>query len=161
MITIKDLTVLLSIISNVLKQQTAGLTQTDSLIQPQPSGNCLNWVVGHMLVNQIILLKLLEANVPLDEAELTAYRMDSMPIIGEGPGVLSLERLLEYHDRMQQCVLSRLGEMSERDFEREIQVQERTFSLHWEVFFRQFHLTYHRGQLEQLRQLAGKTEKII
>ena len=47
------------------------------------------------------------------------------------------------------------------DFDREIPDGDRTLPLHWCVYFRQFHLNYHLGQLEMLRQLAGKTEKII
>lgn len=161
MITIKDYTVLLSIIHSILKKQTDGLTQADSLIQPQPSGNCMNWVVGHLLANQVLLLHMLEAEIPFDESELAAYQMDSAPITCEGPGVLPLERLLEYHDRAYACVLARMGEMSDADFNREFQGEDRMLPLHWGVFFRQFHLTYHLGQLELLRQLAGKTEKII
>jgi hypothetical protein len=161
MITIADLTKLLSMINNIIKQQTAGLTQADTLLQPQPSGNCMNWVLGHALINQIILLQLLEVESPIDEAELAAYTTDSMPIAGEGSGVLPLERLLEYHDLVHQLMLTRLGEMSDADFERQVESNDRTFSLGWRVFFRQFHLTYHVGQLELLRQMAGKTEKII
>ncbi len=33
----------------VVKQNVDGLTQEESLIQPQPGGNCLNWNVGHLL----------------------------------------------------------------------------------------------------------------
>lgn len=162
MINIKDLTVLLSIINDFMKQQTAGLTHADALIQPQPSGNCMNWVLGHMLANQVLLVKLLDAEVPFDEAELDHYAYGSEPITCDGPGVLPLERLLEYHERIYQAIMARLNEMTEADFDREIPQEDgRSFPLHWCVFFRQFHLTYHLGQLEQLRQLAGRTEKII
>ena len=113
MITIKDLTVLLSITNDILKKQTAGLTDADALIQPQPSGNCMNWVLGHMLANQVLLLKLLDVEIPFDEAELDHYAYGSEPITCDGPGVLRLECLLEYHERVQQIVVARLEEMSD------------------------------------------------
>ena len=33
----------------VVGANLAGLTHEDSLVQPRPGGNCLNWVLGHLL----------------------------------------------------------------------------------------------------------------
>src|SRR5687767_5878245 len=33
----------------VVRTNVAGLTHEDSLVQPQPDGNCLNFVLGHLL----------------------------------------------------------------------------------------------------------------
>ena len=93
MFTIPDFIRLLDIEHNLIHTQTEGLTQADTLIQPQPSGNCMNWVLGHLLDNQITLLTLLGAESPVDPALLERYRRDSEPVTGEGPGVLTLERL--------------------------------------------------------------------
>lgn len=35
-----------------LQRNTAGLSHEDSLVQPQPAGNCLNWVLGHILAHR-------------------------------------------------------------------------------------------------------------
>jgi len=44
-----------------------GLTHEDSLLQPQPGGNCLNWVVGHLLfVDQRMLRRLGQTPVMSD-----------------------------------------------------------------------------------------------
>ena len=37
---------------NVIKQQVDGLTHEDSLLQLPFRGNCLNWVLGHILVSR-------------------------------------------------------------------------------------------------------------
>ena len=37
-------------VHKVVQLNVDGLTQSDSLIQPSPAGNCLNWVAGHLLL---------------------------------------------------------------------------------------------------------------
>jgi hypothetical protein len=159
--TIQDFIRLLSIEHNMIRTQTEGLTQTDTLIQPQPSGNCMNWVLGHLLDNQITLLTLLGKETPVDPVLLERYLRDSEPVTGDGPGVLTLERLLDGLDRVQAALIARLGEISDADFIREIEFRGRTITIGWRVLFLNFHFTYHVGQLELLRQLAGRSEKLI
>jgi hypothetical protein len=161
MITIQDFIRLLSIEHNMIHTQTEGLTQADTLIQPQPSGNCMNWVLGHLLDNQSTLLTLLGKESPVDSVLVERYLRDSDPVTGEGPGVLTLERLLDGLDRIQAALIARLGEMSDADFIREIEFHGRSVSVGWRVVFLNFHFTYHVGQLELLRQLAGRPEKLI
>jgi len=161
MFTIPDFIRLLDIEHNLIHTQTEGLTQADTLIQPQPSGNCMNWVLEHLLDNQITLLTLLGAETPVDPALLERYRRDSEPVTGEGPGVLTLERLLDGHDRVQAALAARLGELGDADFAREIEFRDRTITVGWRVLFLNFHYTNHIGQLELLRQMAGRGEKLI
>lgn len=161
MISSSDFVRLLKIEHKLLQSQCEGLTQADTLIQPQPSGNCMNWVLGHLLDSQIVLLKALGPDSPVDAAELERYQRNSDPILGEGPGVWTLERLLAGHDQVFDAITARLTAMSEADFAEEILIGERKMERGWRVFFLHFHYTYHIGQLELLRQLAGKTDKII
>ena len=37
------------IANTVVKRNLEGLTHEESLVQPQPGGNCLNWIVGHLV----------------------------------------------------------------------------------------------------------------
>ncbi len=161
MITIPELSRMLSIENEIIHDQTGGLTQADTLVQPRPSGNCMNWVLGHLLESQISLLAALGGESPFDPARLTRYERESQPILGEEPGVLPLDQLLAGHDAVFAAIDARLGELSEADFEEEIQIRDRPVKRGWRVFFLHFHYTYHIGQLEFLRQLAGKTDKII
>jgi hypothetical protein len=161
MFTIQDLIRLLGMENNIVKRQTEGLTQADTLIQPQPSGNCMNWVLGHLMVNQVIMLQALGVESPVSEAELAPYRTESAPITAEGPSVLLLEDLLAKLDQVHQRLIARLGEMNDADFTKEVQQGERTVTLGWQIFFRFFHNSYHLGQLELLRQMAGRSEKLI
>lgn len=161
MITISDFVKMLASENEIVHQQTRDLGQADTLIQPQPSGNCLNWVLGHMLDNQILVLKTLGGTSPIDRTETERYRRDSEPIRAEEPGVWSLEQLLAGHDQILTALTARLGELAEADLDEDIQLGERKVKRGWWVFFLHFHYTYHLGQLEYLRQLAGKTDKVI
>jgi hypothetical protein len=121
----------------------------------------MNWVLGHALESQLTVLNLLSGELPVDPDELIPYRRESTPITGEGPGVLPLERLLDGHARVNERILARLAEMEEADFDREIQHRDRMVPLSWRLLFLNFHYNYHLGQLELLRQLAGRTDKLI
>ena len=33
----------------VMRLNVEGISYEESLIQPQPAGNCLNWVIGHLV----------------------------------------------------------------------------------------------------------------
>jgi hypothetical protein len=161
MLTNQDFIRLFSIEHNLIKMQTEGLTQADTLIQPQPSGNCMNWVLGHTLENQVGILKLLGQEPPVDEAELEIYRRESAPISADGPQILSLESLLEGHEKVHKQLAACLAGMTDADFAREMEFRGRTVTLGWRFLFLHFHYTYHVGQLELLRQLAGRSEKLI
>src|SRR5215467_4220807 len=43
----------------VLQAQAEGLTHTDSLLQLPFRGNCLNWILGHLLDNRDVVLEAL------------------------------------------------------------------------------------------------------
>jgi len=161
MIAVQDFIRMLSIENTLIHNQTEGLSQADTLIQPQPSGNCMNWVLGHLLESQITLLKVLGGEEPFTVAELERYRRESDPITGAEPGMLTLERLVADHDLVYAAITARLEEMTDADFAVEIQHGERKVTRGWRVFFLHFHYTYHIGQLELLRQLAGRVEKIV
>jgi hypothetical protein len=54
-----------------------------------------------------------------------------------------------------------MSRQSEDDFAREVQVGENTVSLGARLFGFYFHDTYHTGQTDLLRQVAGTDDKII
>ena len=66
MIKIDDLVKMLKFELDIVRQQTAGLSQADSLIQPQPGGIVWNWVMGHLDDGLIALLKVCGGEKPED-----------------------------------------------------------------------------------------------
>ncbi len=161
MIRKTDLQRILEMENEIIHEQVSGLTQADSLLQPNPGGNCLNWVLGHLLTNQVEIIQALGGTPPFNPLEIVRYERDSEPIRGEEEGVLHLNTLMSMHDQTHQVLNQLLDASKDEDFEKDIYIGERKMTLGWRVFFLHFHYTYHIGQLEYLRQLAGKLEKVI
>ena len=161
MLSPQDFNRLFTIENNLIQSQTEGLSQADTLIQPQPSGNCMNWVLGHILESQVTMLTVLGGISPVDPAGLAIYKRESEPVTANRPGVLPVESLLEGVNSVHAALVAYLAEMSDADFSREIQQGERKFTLGGRFLFLHFHYTYHVGQLELLRQLAGRSDKIV
>ena len=57
----------------VLHANLAGVTQEESLAQPEPAGNCLNWVVGHLACIGNNALPLVGQEPVVDPATLARY----------------------------------------------------------------------------------------
>ncbi|MGD8397556.1 MAG: DinB family protein [Anaerolineae bacterium] len=144
----------------VIHRQTEGLEHHDSLLQLPFRGNCLNWVLGHTLVGRDQALILLGREPVLSKEEADRYRTGSMPIVDDSQA-LRLEDLLAGIDQAQARIESALTEVSADvlatpvDFRgRQTPLGQAVAGLHW-------HETYHTGQLEILRQLAGKDDAVI
>ena len=145
----------------IVKQQTNGLTHADSLIQLPFQGNPMNWVLGHLAANRDDVLELLGAP-PVMADDGKRYKRESDPLTGEEEGVLPLEELLARLDQSQERIAAALERMSEADMACEQTLSNgRKATLGQRVFFLYFHETYHVGQTELLRQLAGKHDKVI
>ncbi|HYX50153.1 MAG TPA: DinB family protein, partial [Ktedonobacteraceae bacterium] len=76
-------------------------------------------------------------------------------------GTLTLEELLSWLDRSQERIASALSKMDEASLAREYGSGDRKTTIGQRVFFLYFHETYHVGQTELFRQLAGKDDKLI
>lgn len=161
MITIDDFSRMMQMENRIIHDQTKDLTQADTFIQPQPGGNCMNWVLGHALDTLITILETLGGSSPIDKKSLARYPHGSEPVLEQGSGVWRLEELLAGFDRVQQAITSQLQTMDDEDFQKEILWNEKTVTVGWKLLFFFFHFTYHVGQLELLRNLAGHTEKVI
>jgi uncharacterized damage-inducible protein DinB len=145
----------------VIHMQTAGLTHADTLIQPPFRGNSLNWVLGHVLNNRNRILQALGERPVVAEAEIAHYLTDSEPVTSDGEGVWSLESLLDGLGRAQERIAAILRRATPADLAKEIEVGERKQTVGQRIFFFYFHETYHVGQTELLRQLAGTNDKVI
>lgn len=146
---------------NVIKMQTEGLTHEDSLIQAPYNINCLNWVLGHILEGRDRLLMTLGAEPLMTEAERNRYARESEPVREDGAGVIRLERMLEMLEQGQERLAAAIASIPPKDWQKEIQVGQRQITLSQRVHFIYFHDTYHVGQTDLLRQLAGKNDKVI
>ena len=146
---------------NIIQRQTEGLTHSDSLLQPPCRGNCLNWVLGHIAVNRDRVLQLLGEEAALSEAEAARYTAGSKPVTGEEEDILSLDELLDALQRAQAGIAAALGRATPADLTVEMETGARTMTVAQRLFGLYFHETYHTGQTELLRQLAGTDDKVV
>ena len=133
----------------IVRRQAEGLSHEDSLLQPPGGGgNCLNWTIGHLIVYRDKTIRDAGGEPVLDEARAERYARESDPITEDADNVIRLPELLDLLDRSQ----ARLADaLPGADLEE-----------HWKRFhFRYFHDTYHTGQTELLRSLAGFSDPVI
>ena len=161
MITATDLIGTLERNLGIIKAQTQGLSHADSLLQFPFRGNCLNWVLGHIADNRNTMLHFLGGEAILSDAQSKRYGYGSEPVCGDGKDILTLEQLLAVLEQGQQALAASLQKMKAEELAREVQSFLGTTTLGQLVFFLYFHETYHTGQTEALRQLAGKDDKVI
>jgi uncharacterized damage-inducible protein DinB len=146
--------------TRVLAMQTEGLTHSDSLLQPAPRGNCLNWVLGHIAIYRGYILETLGEEKILDDETTARYDYGSEPVLGEEEGVLSLETLLDAINQGQERIAAALARSTPESLEQVVAGREPS-TVAARVFYLYFHETYHVGQTEFLRQLAGTDDKVI
>ena len=161
MITATDLIEGLERNLGIVKAQTEGLSHADCLLQLPFRGNCLNWVLGHMADNRNTMLRLLGEQAILSEAHTKRYGYGSEPVCGDGDDILTLEQLLTVLERGQSALAARLQIATVEELAGEVQSFLGTTTLGQLIFFLFWHETYHVGQPEYLRQLAGKDDKVI
>jgi len=146
--------------THIIRRQTEGITNEESVIQPPVRGNCMNWILGHILNDRNLVLSLLKEEPIFSKAEAERYQRESDPVTGLEDG-LPFDQLLEKLDLAQKRIVSALRNIT---VERLAEIEE-VGTLKEEVgaliAFMHWHETYHTGQFELLRQLAGKNDKII
>ena len=161
MITATDLIGALERNLGIVKGQTQGLTHADSLLQLPFRGNCLNWVLGHLAANRSSMLQSLGEKPVLSEAQVQRYGYGSEPVCGDTGDILTLEQLLAVLEQSQQAIAASLQKSSAAELAREVQSFLGTTTLGQLLFFLYWHESYHTGQTEALRQLAGKDDHVM
>jgi uncharacterized damage-inducible protein DinB len=144
----------------LIRMQTDGLAHEDSLLQPPFRGNCLNWVLGHILEGRNTALKLLGESPIWNEEEVLRYGRGSKAITRDEQA-LPLERLLDDLDRSQERIAAALERTTPEALATDVPFRESERPLGQALASQHWHETYHTGQLELLRQLAGTDDAIV
>jgi len=143
----------------IIKEQTKGLTHADTLLTLPFRANTMNWILGHIADGRNGILKTLGELPALDEAQASRYERDSEPV-ASAEGAVPLETLLTAIDESQTRIVTALEKATMADLDA-IYNEKHQFSVGDRLAFLHWHETYHLGQLEILRQLAGTDDKII
>ncbi len=142
-----------------IKRNLDDVTNEESLVQPPGAGNCLNWVLGHIVTARNTVLKLAGAAPVVDEDVAAHYRRGSDPLQPDSkvPDLGTLRGLLS---DTQHRLVPALAAMSDDALTQSVPEQLRrpplTGSVAEALIRLHYHEGYHNGQIGLLRRLAGK-----
>jgi uncharacterized damage-inducible protein DinB len=141
-----------------IKRNLQDLSHADSVVTPENGGNCLNWVLGHVVVTRNLMLQLTEGSPVLTGESADVYRRGSSPCGSEG--FLDLATLRGLLDDSQQVLLPALAALSDNALASPVPEPYNrpplTGSLGDALVRLHYHEAYHNGQIGLLRRIAGK-----
>ena len=151
-----------SLVHQVVRRNVEGISHEESLLQPEPGGNCLNWVVGHLVWAYAGALPLVRQSSTLEQQRLAQYARGGPPLTDPARAV-KFDELLAAWDEA-----SRRMDAGLADFPTETLGQpapgsptgnprETIGSLLATIMF---HQAYHTGQTAVLRRLIGRAGAI-
>jgi uncharacterized damage-inducible protein DinB len=137
---------------HALHRNLDGVTDEEALLQPV-SGNCLNWVVGHIVASRNGVLKVLGAEPYWPAEPAGRYARGSAPVSENDGSAVPFRELVRAFDGSQERIASALAGVTDADLARP-HAQDQTVG-EW-LSFLHFHEAYHIGQTGLLRRLVGK-----
>jgi uncharacterized damage-inducible protein DinB len=146
------------IVHTVVRICAGDFTQEESLCQPEPQGNCLNWVLGHLLRVYDRVLPVLGQAPVMGLERLERYGRGSTPLCEPGDAV-ELKELLSAWDEAVKRLDAGLATLTEERLDEPAPFSPTNYSketmrsLLTTIFF---HQSYHAGQAGMLRRMAGK-----
>jgi hypothetical protein len=145
-------------IHQVVRLQTDGVTQEESLLQPEPAGNCLNWVVGHLVAIYNNALPMLGQEPVAPKESLVEYQRGTRPLEDDSQALPMTELLTLWDEasaRVDAGLAALQGETLNQPalFSPTGNPNETVRTLLSTVMF---HQAYHTGQTALLRRIVGK-----
>jgi len=141
-----------------IKRNLDDLTHAESVVTPPSGGNCLNWVLGHVVVARNTVLRLAGGTPMLTGENMAVYQRGSSPCGSDG--FLDLATLRGYLDDSQQQLLAALAALSDHALASPVpEAMNRpplTGSVGDALIRLHYHEGYHNGQIGLLRRIAGK-----
>jgi hypothetical protein len=140
--------------SNFFHTHLKDLTHADTLVQPPVQGNCILWIVGHIVnYRSKILTALLQPALP-NATHFERFARGSQPVLGEEPGLPRLETIISAYDGSQTAVIDAIRRITREQSAEVITQGDFTMPRADLVVSYMRHESYHLGQLELLREIA-------
>jgi hypothetical protein len=134
-----------------LTRNLEGITHEESLRAPEPRGNSLNWVLGHLLYHRNVVMTLLNRPPVWDPEKAARYARGSAPL-GPDDNPEPLESIRAELDRSQAPLVAALRACTAEELaapgEKGDPLVQRLAQLG-------FHEGYHGGQISMLRRILG------
>ena len=143
---------------HVVKANVGEITHEESLKQPSPAGNCLNWVLGHLVATRSDFLGGIGAEPVWGEAERARYARHGEPI-KKGSEAKPLAEIWKAYDSSQQRIQQAVSTLTPDQLAAKARFSpgndpNETVGSLLTIFA--FHDAYHAGQTGILRRLVGK-----
>jgi uncharacterized damage-inducible protein DinB len=151
MLESKFLTEIYTTSYNALKNNVNSITHSQSLQQPSWGGNCLNWIVGHIVIARLNFLTLLEIESVWGWNEIRLYIPGSSPIAENSPA-LNFEKMVADLDLTQTQLLEALSKSTPAVLNRQVEDDSQQMTLGALLAHYCLHENFHVGQTEILRQ---------
>jgi hypothetical protein len=142
---------LLDFSNRSLGMNLEGVTHEESLVHPEGGGNCINWVLGHIVAHRDKMLAMMGQPALLDEAVSARYARGSAPVTGDGGDVQPLETLKEALERSYDRLRAQVAAADEATFAQ----PSGKGTLGDALVFLLGHEWYHGGQVGLLRRVTG------
>jgi hypothetical protein len=121
-----------------------GITHKESLDSPDKGGNCINWILGHIIASRNDVFEILKADKLSDDKFLSLYKRGTRNVIPEK--AFRIENLIEKLDSTLNILEEKIPEVDLSDNEENLKM----------LAFLSFHEAYHCGQIGILRRIIGK-----
>jgi uncharacterized damage-inducible protein DinB len=144
----------------IIHRQLRDLTHEETLLQPPFQANCMNWVLGHLLTGRDGMLSMLQLPKVLSAQELATYDRGSAALSAESNLDSPFNSLKARLDQSLEQIIAALESLPEESLAENTEFGGKG-PLGGEIAFLLWHETYHTGQLELLRQVAGKNDQVI
>jgi uncharacterized damage-inducible protein DinB len=153
----RDLARLFTASAMALEMNLKDLSHEDTLLQPPGGGNCMNWVIGHVLATRSQLFVMLGLEPFWSEDQTRVYERGSRPLT-EPQQALPLDELRAKFRESQEVLLARLPEVTPAELETPLPEPGEILgdTVGSAADFLQWHEGYHMGQIGTLRRLAGR-----
>ncbi|HME32530.1 MAG TPA: DinB family protein [Terriglobales bacterium] len=142
-----------------LNRNLDGVTNEEGLIIPQPAGNCINWVLGHVVTARNTVLTLAGGDAIVNDEAATHYRRGSAAL-RPGDNVPDISTLRGWLADSQQQLIAALAAIPEEMLRLPVPEPLRrpplTGTVGDALARLAIHESYHNGQIGLLRRLAGK-----
>ena len=145
-------------VRDTVNVNTRGLTHEESLVEPRPAGNRLNWVLGHLMWVYDGFLPLLKQEPVLGQPALKDYARGAPPL-GRGADVIEFARLLAAWNQASERVDAGLAGLDPEILDRPVPNSpsgDPDETIRTLVTTVMFHQAYHAGQTAVLRRIAGR-----
>ena len=130
-----------------IRNSVNDITMEESLLTPDWGGNCLHWVLGHVVVSRCNFMMLLNVPSIWDWATCKLFIPGSVPA-ADTSGRIAFHHLLKDLERTQELLLAALADAPEALLKQE--TEEGTVADQLVTYAA--HESYHAGQLEILHQ---------